>query len=238
VADAGVVAGDSVVEIGAGLGSLTVALADAGAQVLAIEVDGALLPALQETVGSRDGVRVMRADARGLDWGSMLGAGPWLLCANLPYNVATSIVLDVLADAPMVVRLVVMVQTEVADRLVARAGDHAYGIPSVRVAYRAEASLVRRVPPDVFWPRPAVASAIVRLDRRSQPAVAVDEERLWRVVDAGFGHRRKTMRNALRSLGLAPADADTVLRAARVHPDARAEELDLGSFAAVALALP
>lgn len=231
--------GDRVVEIGAGLGSLTLALADAGADVLAIELDGSLLPALEETVGGREGIRVLCADATTLDWPTTLEeADRWILCANLPYNVATSIVLDVLADAPMVGRLVVMVQTEVAERLAAGAGETAYGIPSVRVAYRATAALVRRVPPQVFWPRPAVASAIVRLDRLPRPAVTVHEERLWRVVDAGFGQRRKTMRNALRSLGLAPADADAVLRGAGIDPGVRAEELDLTAFTAVANALP
>jgi 16S rRNA (adenine1518-N6/adenine1519-N6)-dimethyltransferase len=227
-----------VVEVGAGLGSLTVALADAGAEVLAIELDRALLPALEETVAGQRSVRVLQADATALDWPETLDPHPWTLCANLPYGVATSVVLDVLATAPMVRRLVVMVQREVADRLAARPGDPAYGIPSVRVAYRATATLVRRVPPEVFWPRPAVASAIVRLDRLAQPAVIVDEAKLWRVVDAGFGHRRKTMRNALRSLGLAPQDADMLLRSCGVDPSTRAERLGVPEFAAIAEALP
>jgi len=238
VADAGVRPGDHVVEVGAGLGSLTVVLADAGAEVLAIEIDRALLPALEETVGRRLGVRVLRADATALDWSATLGPDPRTLCANLPYGVATSIVLDILATAPMVGRLVVMVQREVADRLAARPGEPAYGIPSVRVAYRGTAKLVRRVPPEVFWPRPAVASAVVRIDRLAESAVTVDEARLWRVVDAGFGHRRKTMRNAVRSLGLTLRDADTLLRSCDVDPGARAERLGLREFAAIAEALP
>jgi len=238
VADAGVRRGDRVVEVGAGLGSLTVALADAGAEVLAIELDRALLPALEETVAGRMGVRVLRADATALDWPATLDPQPWTLCANLPYGVATSIVLEALATAPMVGRLVVMVQREVADRLAARPGDPAYGIPSVRVAYRGTAKVVRSVPPEVFWPRPAVASAIVRIDRLAEPAVTADEARLWRVVDAGFGHRRKTMRNAVRSLGLTLQEADTLLRSCGVEPSARAERLGLREFAAIAEALP
>ena len=228
--------GDRVVEVGAGLGSLTVALADAGADVLAIELDRALLPALEETVGAR--THVLRADATTLDWHATLGEESWILCANLPYNVATPIVLDVLAQAPMVRRLVVMVQREVAERLAAGPGDVGYGIPSVRVAYRATARLIRRVPREVFWPRPAVGSAIVRLDRLAEPAVSVDEERLRRIVDAGFAQRRKTMRNALRSLGLAAGEADDVLRACGVDPGARAEELGLRQFGAIAGAMP
>lgn len=225
-----------MVEVGAGLGSLTMALADAGADVLAIELDRALLPALEEALGGR--ANVLHADATALDWPATLGAHPWTLCANLPYNVATPIVLDVLAQAPMVRRLVVMVQREVAERLAAGPGDVGYGIPSVRVAYRAAAKLVRRVPPEVFWPRPAVGSAIVRLDRLPEPAVSVDEERLWRIVDAGFAHRRKTMRNALRSLGLSTPESDEVLRASGVDPGARAEELGLRRLAAIAEVMP
>jgi 16S rRNA (adenine1518-N6/adenine1519-N6)-dimethyltransferase len=227
------------VEVGAGLGSLTAALADAGGAVVAIEVDRLLLPALEESVGDLPGVRILHGDATALDWPATLGGSShWILCANLPYNVGTSIVLDVLATAPVVERLVVMVQREVAERLVARPGDAGYGIPSLRVAYRATAALVRRVPPEVFWPRPEVASAVVRIERLPRPAVDVDEIRLWQVIDAGFGQRRKTMRNAVRSLGLGPDEADALLRSCGVEPSVRAEELGLTSFAAIATELP
>jgi 16S rRNA (adenine1518-N6/adenine1519-N6)-dimethyltransferase len=236
VADAGVRPGDRVVEVGAGLGSLTVALADADAEVLAIELDRALLPALGEVVGER--VRLLRADASALDWPAVLRGDGWILCANLPYNVATPIVLDVLSKAPMVERLVVMVQREVAERLAAGPGDPAYGIPSVRVAYRATATLVRRVAPSVFWPRPRVGSAVVRIERLHAPAVSVEEEALWRVVDAGFGQRRKTMRNAIRSLGLPADEADALLVSCGVDPGIRAERLGLREFASIAEALP
>jgi 16S rRNA (adenine1518-N6/adenine1519-N6)-dimethyltransferase len=147
-------------------------------------------------------------------------------------------VLDTLRDVPQVRRLLVMVQREVGERLVAGPGEKAYGIPSLRVAYRAEGAVVRRVPPSVFWPRPKVESVIVRLVRRDQPSVGVDEERLWTVVDAGFAERRKTVRNALRRLGVDGQDADDLLEAAGVDPSARAETLSLQDFARIAEALP
>ncbi len=230
--------GDRVVEIGAGLGSLTRALAEAGAEVLAVEVDPSLIPALEESVSGLDGVRVLHADATDPEWQDALGEGDWVLAANLPYNVATHLVLDTLRDVPQVRRLVVMVQREVGERLVAGPGEKAYGIPSVRVAYRAVGTLARRVPPAVFWPRPKVESVIVRLLRRDEPAVTVAEDRLWAVVDAGFGERRKTMRNALRRLGVETGDADALLEAAEVDPSARAETLSLEEFARIAERLP
>jgi 16S rRNA (adenine1518-N6/adenine1519-N6)-dimethyltransferase len=226
------------VEIGAGLGSLTRALAEAGAEVLAVEVDPSLIPALEESVEGLSGVRVLHTDATDPEWQDALDGEGWVLAANLPYNVATRLVLDTLRDVPHVGRLVVMVQREVGERLVAGPADRAYGIPSVRVAYRAEGSLVRRVPPSVFWPRPKVESVIVRLVRRDEPAVGVEESRLWAVVDAGFAERRKTMRNALRRLGVEGDVADDLLAAARVDPSARAETLSLEEFARIAEALP
>jgi 16S rRNA (adenine1518-N6/adenine1519-N6)-dimethyltransferase len=236
--DAGVGPGDRVVEIGAGLGSLTRALAEAGAEVLAVEVDPSLIPALQESTSGLGLVRVLHTDATDGEWRDELGEGDWVLTANLPYNVATRLVLDTLRNVPQVRRLVVMVQREVGERLVAGPGEDAYGIPSVRVAFRAEGTLVRRVPPSVFWPRPKVESVIVRLVRRDEAPVGVDEDRLWTVVDAGFAERRKTMRNALRRLGIESEDADRLLAAASVDPSARAETLSLEEFARIAEALP
>jgi len=237
-ADAEVGPGDRVVEIGAGLGSLTRALAEAGAEVLAVEVDPSLIPALEESVAGLDRVRVLHTDATDPEWQDALEGDRWVLAANLPYNVATHLVLDTLRDVPRVRRLVVMVQREVGERLVAGPADRAYGIPSVRVAYRAEGTLVRRVPPSVFWPRPKVESVIVRLTRREEAPVTVDEGRLWAVVDSGFAERRKTMRNALRRLGLDGGVADDLLAAAGVDPSARAETLSLEEFARIAEALP
>jgi 16S rRNA (adenine1518-N6/adenine1519-N6)-dimethyltransferase len=236
--DAGVGPDDRVVEIGAGLGSLTRALAEAGAEVLAVEVDPSLIPALEESVSGLPRVRVVLADATDREWQHELGEDDWILAANLPYNVATHMVLDTLRDVPQVCRLLVMVQHEVGERLIAGPGEQAYGIPSLRVAYRAEGELVRRVPPSVFWPRPKVESVIVRLVRRDEPSVGVDEDRLWTVVDAGFAERRKTMRNALRRLGMDGQDADQLLEAAGVAPSARAQTLSLEDFARIAEALP
>jgi 16S rRNA (adenine1518-N6/adenine1519-N6)-dimethyltransferase len=233
-ADAGVGRGDRVVEIGAGLGSLTRALAEAGADVVALEVDDSLLPALEESVGSLANVRVVRADAMGWEWLEHVAGEGAVLCANLPYNVATPLVLETLEREPRIARLVVMVQREVGERLAAGPGDPGYGAPSLRVAYRARASVLRRVPPEVFWPRPRVASVVVRLERLPGAPVTVEESRLWTVVDAGFAERRKTMRNALRRLGLTADEAGSVLQAAGVDPAARAETLSLEDFARVA----
>lgn len=240
VRDAGIGPGDRVIEIGAGLGSLTLALDASGAGVVAIELDPALVSALNDVLEGHPRVRVVRADAMRLDWDAVLGPGddPWILCANLPYNIATPLVLDVLARVPRVVRSVVMMQREVGERLAARPGDDAYGAVSVRVAYRATASTLRRVPPDVFWPRPKVESVVVLLDRLSAPPVDVDEDRLWRVLDEAFAQRRKTMRNALRRLGLDPAEADAALAASGIAASARPEELSLDDFARVASAIP
>lgn len=224
-----------MVEIGAGLGSLTVALADAGAEVLAVEFDRRLMPALEEVTADLPRVRTLHADAMKFDWRSELGGTRhWTLCANLPYNIAVPLVLDTLAEVSEIDRWVVMVQREVGQRLAAAPGDEHYGAASLRVAYRATASVVRRVPAAVFWPRPKVDSVVVRLDRLSGPPVDVDEGSLWRVVDGAFAERRKTMRNALRRLGLDGETADEVLAGAGVAPSARPEEVDLEGFAAIA----
>lgn len=228
-----------MIDVGAGLGSLTVALAGAGAgRVLALELDRAVIPALEEVVAGLPAVEVLRADAMRDDWHAELGSGPWTLCANLPYNISVPLVLDVLERVPAVSRLVVMVQREVGERLVAGPGEEAYGAVSVWVAYRATARLVRRVPPAVFWPRPKVASVVVRLERVAAPPVDVAEDRLRRVVEAGFAERRKTMRNALRRLGLSVGQADAALAGAGVAPNARAEDLALGTFARLAERIP
>ena len=237
-ADAEVGPGDRVIEIGAGLGSLTMALASTGARVRAIEFDRRLLPALEEVTAALDGVEIVHADALKVDWGAELASGTWTVCANLPYNVAVPLVLTILERAPSVMRIVVMVQREVGERFAATPGQEGYGAVSVRVAYRAAASIVRRVPASVFWPRPKVASVVVRFDHLDAPPVDAEPERLWRVVDAGFAERRKTMRNALRRLGLDLVAADAVLASCGVASTARAEELDLATFAAIGEALP
>ena len=187
-------------------------------------------------------VRVLHADAVKLDWPSVLGdagdAGPWTLCANLPYNVAVPVVMESLQHGSSIRREVVMVQREVGQRLAARPGEEHYGAVSVHVAYRCEASMVRKVAASVFWPRPSVDSVVVRLDRLAAPPVSVDEAGLWRVVDVAFGERRKTMRNALRRMGIDAVVADAILREAGVEPNARPEELGLAAFAAIAEGIP
>jgi 16S rRNA (adenine1518-N6/adenine1519-N6)-dimethyltransferase len=235
VADAGVRRGDRVVEVGAGLGSLTIPLAEAGARVLAIEVDRGLSRVLREVVGSYPNVRVEVSDAMRIDWTTALGADRWSMVSNLPYNVSVPLLLELLRTAP-IDRYVVMVQREVGERLVARPGEEAYGAVSVRVGYGADARVLRKVPADVFWPRPKVDSVLVRLDPRP-PTVDVDPAALFAVVDEGFAERRKTMANALRRLGRGARDAAEILRAVDPDPNVRAERLGLDAFAAIARAM-
>ena len=197
-----------------------------------------MIPALREVTDGVANVDVIEADATRIDWASELTGEPWILCANLPYNVAVPVVMSVLEDAPSVERVVVMVQREVGERLIAGPGDEHYGPASVRVAYRATGELVRRVPPSVFWPRPRVASVVVRLERLAEPPVGVEPGRLWRVVDAGFAERRKTIRSAVVRLGVDPGRADDLLTEAGIDPRARAEQLSLAEFARIAEALP
>ena len=234
---AGVGEGDRVVEIGAGLGSLTLALLETGASVTAVEIDRYLAPVLRAVVEPA-GATVVEADAMTLDWARLLvpeggeAPRPWVLVANLPYNVATPLVADLLDSVPTVERMLVMVQKEVADRLAARAGEKAYGAVSVKVSYWATARVVGKVPRTVFVPQPNVDSALLSVQRRPAPAVdpgQVPPERLFAVVRAGFAHRRKMLRRALA--GVVPPEA---FEAAGVQPEARAEELDVAAWGRLA----
>ena len=225
--------GDRVVEVGAGLGSLTLALAETGAEVVTIERDRRLLSVLRPLVEPH-GVRVLEGDALSLDWEAVLRTpldtgADWVMVANLPYNVAVPLILNVLQKADGISRMLVMVQREVAARLAAAAGDEAYGAVSVKVAYRARARVVGRVPSAVFIPRPKVESALVAIDRLAEPAVGANEERLLSLVNAGFAHRRKMLRRAL-----AGVVDEEVLVAAGVNPQARAEELDIQAWGRLA----
>jgi 16S rRNA (adenine1518-N6/adenine1519-N6)-dimethyltransferase len=228
---AGVEAGDRVVEVGAGLGALTIALAEAGARVTAVEVDRHLLPALEEVLaGVTPPPAVVHADALELEWSTVLGQETgWHLVANLPYNVATPLVLDVLDTVPAIDRMLVMVQREVAERLAAAPGTKAYGIPSVKVAYWAEAEIVGKVGPNVFLPKPNVESALVRIVRRARPATDADFDALFTLVRAGFGHRRKMLRGALAGL----VDAVAFERAG-ISPESRAEQLSIADWGRLA----
>jgi len=232
--------GDQVVEIGAGLGSLTLALLETGARVTAVEVDRGLVPVLRSVLKARRGdqptARVVEADARILDWSALLGAGQWTLVANLPYNVATPLIIDLLEGVPAIARMLVMTQREVGERLAAHPGQAAYGSVSVKVEYWATAAVIGHVPPTVFYPRPKVESALVAIARRPTPAVpttVVSYERLSEVVRAGFAHRRKMLRRALE--GTVAAEA---FDAAGVDPRARAEELDVRAWGRLAAWTP
>ncbi len=238
---AGLGPGDRVVEIGAGLGSLTLALCETGAQVVAVEIDRRLLVPLREVVEPA-GATVVHADALTLDWSALLGPateadgigprGSWSLVANLPYNVATPLVADLLDKVPAIARMLVLVQREVGERLAAGVGDRAYGAVSVKVAYWARARLAGSVPPGVFLPQPAVASVLVSLERRPTPAVdptEVTPEALFALVRAGFAQRRKMLRRALAGVAEAGDFAG-----AGVRPEARAEELDVVAWGRLA----
>ena len=230
---AGVGPGDQVVEVGPGVGSLTLGLLEAGAAVTAVEIDDALVGALEEVVSRSPyaDLRIVGDDALTVDWDRLLGdqSGSWHLVANLPYNISVPLVCDLLDDVEAIGRMLVMVQREVAARLVARPGDAAYGLPSVKVSYHAEVRTVGRVPPSVFLPRPRVESALVEIVRRPAPLVDVDPQVLFGMVRAGFGQRRKMLRRSLRNL----IDEEGLI-AAGVDPTARAEDLGLDDWAAVA----
>jgi 16S rRNA (adenine1518-N6/adenine1519-N6)-dimethyltransferase len=228
--------GDRVLEVGAGLGSLTVALADAGCRVAALEIDAGVAEVLREVVGGYPNVEVRVEDAMRTEWGPLLGAERWAMVSNLPYNISVPLLMELLESAPPIRRYLVMVQREVGERLVAERGSEGYGAVSVRVAYRADARIVRRVPADVFWPRPKVDSVLVRIDPRP-PSVHVDPAALFAVVDEGFAERRKTMANALRRLGLSSDRAGAVLGHAGLEPNTRAERLGLTDFASVTEAM-
>lgn len=228
--------GDRVVEIGAGLGSLTLALADTGADITAIEVDRGVVPILRDVVKDRSNVHVLEADAMRLDWEQLLaGHRRWVLVANLPYNVATPLICDLLDDVPAISRMLVMVQREAAERFAAAPRTSAYGAVSVKTAYWGTAKIVGHVPASVFVPRPNVESALVAITRHEPSATgtapgpathpATDPAALFALVRAGFGQRRKMLRRSLAGI-VAPDTFD----AAGISPTARPEELDVEAW--------
>jgi 16S rRNA (adenine1518-N6/adenine1519-N6)-dimethyltransferase len=236
---AGVGADDTVVEVGPGLGSLTLALLPVVERVVAVEVDPVLAAALPETVAHHapdlaDRLEVVHADAMAVT--DLPGSPPTALVANLPYNVSVPVVLRFLELFPTLRTILVMVQLEVAERLAAGPGSKTYGVPSVKAAWHADVRLAGQVPRSVFWPVPNVDSGLVMLTRRPPPTTTATQAEVFRCVDAAFAQRRKTLRAALATWAGSPALAEAALTAAGIDPRTRGEQLDVTAFAALAAA--
>jgi 16S rRNA (adenine1518-N6/adenine1519-N6)-dimethyltransferase len=230
---------DVVLEVGPGLGSLTLALLEAGAgQVVGVEIDPVLAAELPRTIAARapdraDRMAVVAADALRIE-ARNLPAVPSVLVANLPYNVAVPVLLHLLAALPSLRRGLVMVQAEVADRMCAPPGSRVYGTPSVKLAWYAAARPAGPVPRSVFWPVPNVDSRLVAFTRREPPDTTASREEVFAVVDAAFRQRRKTLRAALSGWAGSAPEAERLLRAARLDPGARGESLGVAEFARLA----
>jgi 16S rRNA (adenine1518-N6/adenine1519-N6)-dimethyltransferase len=236
---AGLTAEDSVVEVGPGLGSLTLALLPETGHVTAVEVDPTLAAALPETVGRlapahADRLTIVQDDAMRIR--ALPDPQPTALVANLPYNVSVPVVLSFLEAFPTIERVLVMVQLEVAERLAAVPGSKAYGVPSVKAAWYAAVRLAGQVPRSVFWPVPNVDSGLVAMQRRPPPETTATRAEVFACVDAAFAQRRKTLRAALAGWAGSAPRAEECLRAAGVDPRTRGEELGIEAFAAIAAA--
>lgn len=241
VAAAGVRPDDVVLEIGPGLGSLTLGLLEQASAVVAIEIEHSLAERLPRTATERmpevaDRLLVVEADALTVD--ALPDPQPTLVVANLPYNVSVPVLLHVLARFPSIRGGLVMVQAEVADRLVAGPGSRTYGVPSVKLAWYCAARRVGSVPPTVFWPVPNVDSGLVELVRRDPPATSASRQQVFSVVDAAFSQRRKMLRSALAGLFGSASAASAALAAAGVDPQARGEVLAVTDFVRIAEVLP
>ena len=236
---AGVGADDVVLEVGPGLGSLTLALLAVARHVTAVEVDPVLAGALPATIAARAPARAERftlVEADALRLHDVPGPAPTALVANLPYNVSVPVLLHLLELVPSIERVLVMVQAEVADRLAAPPGSRTYGIPSVKAAWYADVARAGSVGRSVFWPAPNVDSGLVSLVRRPPPPCRSSRQQVFAVVDAAFAQRRKTLRAALRAL--APGErVVAALEAAGVEPTTRGEQVDVAGFARIADAL-
>lgn len=235
---AGVRPGDTVLEVGPGVGSLTLGLLAAGAHVVAVEIDPVLAEALPDTVARRRPDDVERLDVLAADALRVrdLPRAPDALVANLPYNVAVPVVLHLLEAFPSLRTGLVMVQSEVADRLVAPPGSRTYGVPSVKLAWWALAERAGTVPASVFWPVPRVESGLVAFVRHDPPPSTASRSDVFAVIDAAFAQRRKTLRAALAGWAGSAADAERILLAAGVDPGARGESLGIAQFARIASA--
>jgi 16S rRNA (adenine1518-N6/adenine1519-N6)-dimethyltransferase len=228
---------DVVVEVGPGLGSLTLALLEAADRVVAVEIDDTLAAALPATITARAPERATRfslVHSDAMDVRELPGPPPTALVANLPYNVAVPVLLHMLDRFPTIERTLVMVQAEVADRLAARPGNKVYGVPSVKANWYAEVKRAGAIGRNVFWPAPNVDSGLVSLVRRDPPKTTASKREVFAVVDAAFAQRRKTLRAALAGWAGSPAAAEAALVAAGVSPQARGESLTVEEFARIA----
>ncbi len=232
---------DSVVEVGPGLGSLTLALLPQVAHVCAIEIDPLLAQALPGTVAAHQPAHVDRLDlvlADALAVTQLPDPQPTALVANLPYNVSVPVVLSFLERFPSIERALVMVQLEVAERLAAPPGSKTFGVPSLKAAWYADVRLAGTVSRSVFWPVPNVDSGLVSLIRRPPPTTSASRAEVFRCVDAAFAQRRKTLRAALAGWAGSPVLAEAILRQAGVDPSTRGEQLHIAAFSAIAAAGP
>ncbi len=235
VAAADVKGGDAVLEIGPGIGTLTQGLLEAGAKVVAVELDQRLVKVLGETLAGYEDVRIVYGDILKIDIPREMATSPFKVVANLPYYITTPILMMLLEQRIPATVLVAMVQKEVAERMVAAPGGKDYGALSVAVQYYTAPEIAFIVPPQSFVPAPAVESAVIRcVIRERAPVELADEATFFRVVKAGFAQRRKTLANALKAAGLAPADTAAILAAAGIDGGRRGETLSLQEFAAVA----
>ena len=227
--------GEPVLEVGPGIGTLTQGLAQSGADVTAIELDRRLLEVLDTTLASYDNVRIIHGDVLKLDVPSIMNHKPFKVVANLPYYITTPIIMSLLESKLPIERLVVMVQKEVALRMVAKPGTKDYGALSVAVQYYTEPDIVLDVPPKSFLPAPAVTSSVIRCVLRDKPPVdVIDEKLFFRVVKAGFAQRRKTFSNTMKTTGLSKDRIEELLAKANIDGQRRGETFTLQEFADVA----
>lgn len=227
--------GEPVLEVGPGIGTLTQGLAQSGADVTAIELDRRLLEVLDTTLASYDNVRIIHGDVLKLDVPSIMNHKPFKVVANLPYYITTPIIMSLLESKLPIERLVVMVQKEVALRMVAKPGTKDYGALSVAVQYYTEPDIVLDVPPKSFLPAPAVTSSVIRCVLRDKPPVdVIDEKLFFRVVKAGFAQRRKTFANTMKTTGLSKDRIEELLAKANIDGQRRGETFTLQEFADVA----